>query len=52
MRMSNTAQLSILSNHELIEDAYQDRNSVYVKLQVPEVTNDINEQSLVPLIPG
>ncbi|CAG8837409.1 37510_t:CDS:2, partial [Gigaspora margarita] len=47
----NTVQLSILPNHKLIEDAYKDHNSVYVKLQVPEVTIDINKQSLVPLIP-
>ncbi|CAG8739551.1 16021_t:CDS:2, partial [Dentiscutata erythropus] len=48
----NTAQLSILSNYKLIEEAYQDHNPVYIKLQVPKITADINEQSLVPLIPG
>ncbi|CAG8532974.1 14463_t:CDS:10, partial [Dentiscutata heterogama] len=47
-----TEELSILPNHELIEDACQDRNPVYIKLQVPEITADINEQSLVSLISG
>ncbi|CAG8751436.1 26260_t:CDS:2, partial [Gigaspora rosea] len=48
----DTAQLSILPSHELIEDAYKDQNPAYIKLQVPKITADINNLSLVPLIPG
>ncbi|CAG8780916.1 24709_t:CDS:2, partial [Dentiscutata erythropus] len=48
----DTAQLSILPNYKLIKEVYQDHNPIYVKLQVPKIIADINEQSLVPLIPG
>ncbi|CAG8854821.1 5083_t:CDS:1, partial [Gigaspora margarita] len=48
----DTAQLSILPSHGLIEDAYKDQNPAYIKLQVSEITADVNKLSLVPLIPG
>ncbi|CAG8559790.1 34472_t:CDS:10, partial [Gigaspora margarita] len=35
-----------------ISHAYQDQNPVYIKLKVPKITIDINELSLVLLIPG
>ncbi|CAG8712050.1 4714_t:CDS:2, partial [Cetraspora pellucida] len=43
----DTSLLFILPNHKDIESAYHDQNSVYIKLQVPEITVDTNEPSLL-----